>query len=169
MTKDDQLRHQFDNIMEQQQGILHRVARTYCRNEDDRQDLLQDMMIQIWKSLPRYNSKFAMTTWLYRIALNVAISFYRYHARQQSVNIPWKNSYDSDQEDTVVEKQEQLHQLEQFISSLNDFDKALMLLYLDEKSYAEISIIMGVSVSNVGTKLGRIREKLKQKFSTIKS
>jgi len=169
MISDKELSQKFHQIIEQHKGILFKVAKTYCRNDDDRQDLLQEMMIQVWKSLPKYNDTFAITTWLYRICLNVAISFYRKSATRQHLNIPLVEELTSIRDEESNEKQEQLSLLEKFISELNDFDKALMLLYLEDKSHSEISEIMGLSVSNVGTKLGRIKEKLKKKFSQFTS
>lgn len=169
MTNDKELSQKFHQIIEQHKGILLKVARTYCRNDEDRQDIMQEMMIQIWKSLHSYNNKFAVTTWLYRISLNVAISFYRKYARKQNSSIQLIEEHLPIQEEIHCEKQEQLSLLDQFISELNDLDKALMILYLEDKSHAEISDIMGLSLTNVGTKLGRIKEKLKKKFSRINS
>lgn len=169
MTSDKALSQQFHQIIEVNKGILFKVAGIYCRNDDDRQDLLQEMMIQVWKSLHRYNDNFAMTTWLYRICLNVAISFYRKNANRQKLNIPYIETLSSIPNEVSNEKQEQLNLLEKYISELNDIDKALILLYLEDKSYAEIAEIMGLSATNVGTKLGRIREKLKMRFSQINS
>lgn len=169
MINNKDLSQEFHQIVEQHKGILFKVARTYCRNVDDRQDLLQEMMIQIWKSLPRYNDTFAITTWLYRIALNVAISFYRKNAKRDNLNIPLIEQLSPIHDEVSNDKQEQLNLLNKFISELNDLDKALMLLYLDDKSHAEIAVIMGISVSNVGTKLGRLKDKLKKKFSQLYS
>jgi RNA polymerase sigma factor (sigma-70 family) len=169
MISDKELSQKFHQIIEQHKGILFKVAKTYCRNDDDRQDLLQEVMIQVWKSLPKYNDTFAITTWLYRICLNVAISFYRKSATRQNFNVPLVEELTSIREEESNQKQEQLSLLEKFISELDDLDKALMLLYLEDKSYAEMSEIMGLSVSNVGTKLGRIKEKLKKKFSQFNS
>lgn len=165
MISESKLNDTFHQIIEQHKGILFKIAKTYCQNEEDRQDLLQEMMIQIWKSLHKYNSTFAITTWLYRICLNVAISFYRKSATRKHLNIPLVEELTSINNEENNEKQEQLSLLERFISELNDLDKALILLYLEDKSYAEISEIMGLSVSNLGTKLGRIKEKLKNKYS----
>ncbi len=169
MRNDKELSQEFHQIIEQHKGILFKVAKTYCQNDEDRQDLLQEMMIQIWQSLHKYNDTFAITTWLYRISLNVAISFYRKNANKQNSNIPLIETFISIQDEVCNEKQEQLNLLEKFISELNDIDKALILLYLEDKSHAEISGIMGLSVTNVGTKLGRIKENLKKKFSQINS
>ena len=157
----------FEDVIEQHKGILFKVAKTYCRNDDDRQDLVQEMMIQIWRSLHRYNNQFAITTWLYRISLNVAISFYRKNSTKQNLRVPLIDEVLLIQNPKPFEREEQLELLDQFISELNDFDRALMLLYLEDKSHAEISEIIGISVTNVGTKLGRIKEKLKKKFSLI--
>ena len=164
MDSNQALSEQFHEIITQHKGIFLKIARTYCRNEEDKQDLVQEMMIQVWRGLPRYDSKYPVSTWLYRVVLNVAISFYR----KQRRSIPMAGPV---LEETLVLvdehpsiQQEQLKLLEQFIATLNDLDKALILLYLDDKSYAEIAQIMGISVSNVGTKLGRVREKLRAKF-----
>lgn len=169
MISDNELSKKFHQIIEQHKGILFKVAKTYCRNDDDRQDLLQEMMIQVWKSLPKYNDTFAVTTWLYRISLNVAISFYRKNVNRQFLNMPLIEEFTSIHDDVNNEKSEQLILLEKFITELNDLDKALLFLYLEDKSHAEISEIIGLSVTNVGTKLGRIKEKLKKKLSQINS
>lgn len=162
-------RQYFQEIINQHKGILYKVSNAYCINEDDRQDLIQEMMIQIWQSLHRHNKQFKISTWLYRICLNVAISFYRKNTKrsnkytalnEQTAQIPVE-------EKTVDERR--LNLLEQLITELKEIDKALMILYLEDKSHAEIAEILGISVSNVGTKIGRIREKLKAGFSQLKS
>ena len=101
--------------------------------------------------------------------MNVAISFYRKNAHRQKSSIQLNDEHLPIQDEINSEKQEYLSLLEKFISELNDLDKAIMLLYLEEKRHVEISEIMGVSVTNVGTKLGRIKDKLKKRFSQINS
>jgi RNA polymerase sigma factor, sigma-70 family len=159
----------FQEIIEQHKGILFKVAGAYCPNEDDRQDLIQEMMIQIWQSIHKYNHQFKISTWFYRISLNIAISFYRKNTirahkytvlNEQTVQIPNEDK---------AEDEQQLNLLEQFISELKEIDKALMILYLEDKSHAEIAEILGMSVSNVGTKIGRIKDKLKTRFSQLTS
>lgn len=169
MTNEKALNIRFHQVIEQHKGILYKVARTYCKHGDDRQDLIQEMMIQIWKSLPKYNADFAITTWLYRISLNVAISFYRKNSNNRINTFGLNDNHLDVQEELGNNREEQLNHLEQFIAELNDLDKALTLLYLEDKSHAEIGEILGLSVSNVGTKLGRIKEKLKNKFSLLNS
>lgn len=159
----------FHEVIEQHKGILFKVARGYCPHEEDRQDLIQEMMIQIWQSIHRYNDQYKMSTWLYRISLNTAISFYRKNSTREkrftvldekTAQIPTIDKSDNERH---------LNLLEQFISELKEIDKALMILYLEDKSHAEIAEILGMSVSNVGTKVGRIKEKLKTRFSQLKS
>ncbi len=169
MTDEKTVEHTFYDIIERHKGIIFKVARTYCQNELDREDVIQEMMIQIWKSLHQYNNKFAISTWLYRIALNVAISFYRKNAARQTSNISLNEHIAPTQEIETNEKEQQLHLLDLFISELNDLDKALMLLYLEDKSHAEIAEILGLSITNVATKIGRIKEKLKKKFQPFKT
>lgn len=155
----------FQELIEQHKGILFKVARTYCQNEEDRQDLVQEIMIQLWQSFHRYNTKFKISTWMYRISINVAISFYRKNLVRRGNNMPLNEQINEIQHDEKSEKEQQLNLLERFINELKEFDKALMLLYLEDKSHAEISDILGISVGNVGTKVGRIKDKLKQRFS----
>ena len=165
----DEHRHQFQGIIEQHKGILLKVAHTYCRNEEDRQDLIQEIMIQIWKSLHKYNDSYKITTWLYRISLNVAISFYRKNVIRNKSNIPLNEKVYHIKEADQSEKEQQIILLEQFINDLKEIDKALMLLYLEEKSHKEIAEILGITETNVATKVGRIKISLKQKFLNIKN
>lgn len=158
----------FQNILEQHKGILFKVARTYCRDEDDRQDLIQEIMIQIWQSLHKYNDKFQITTWLYRISLNVAISHYRKSKVRNDKFITLKEDFTQIEAADSGEKEQLLLQLERFVSELKEMDKALMLLYLENKNHNEISEILGITVSNVSTKVGRIKEKLKKRFTQNK-
>lgn len=158
----------FQETIEQYKGILLRIARVYCPSEEDRQDLIQEMMIQIWRSLHKYNDQFKMSTFLYRISLNVAISYYRRNKtrtdqqeilNEQTLQIPADDSSGNEQ---------QLKLLQQFIGELKEIDKALMLLYLEDKTYADIAEILGITISNVGTKVGRIKANLRTRFSQLK-
>lgn len=154
----------FQELIEQNKGILFKVARTYCQNEHDRKDLIQEMLIQIWKSFHKYNSAFKISTWLYRICINVAISYHRKSVIRLNRNIQLTEEVMQGKEDGKPEKELQLGMLNQFISELKELDKALILLYLEEKRHSEIAEILGISAGNVGTKIGRIKEKLKLRF-----
>ncbi|MBE9463714.1 RNA polymerase sigma factor [Dyadobacter subterraneus] len=164
MNEDWQRKH-FQEIMEQHRGIVFKVVRVYCHNEFDRQDLFQEIMIQVWQSLHRYDNQYKISTWLYRIALNVAISFYRRNAVRRAKHIQLNEEAAQIVVPGNTSQEQQLSQLEEFISELQEIDKALMLLYLEEKSHAEIAEIVGVSVSNVGTKISRIKDKLKHRLT----
>ncbi len=169
MTGTAEQQRLFKEIMEQHQGILFKVARTYCPDETDRQDLVQEIRIQVWQSLHRYDARFRISTWLYRIALNTAISHYRRHTAQASRSVAWQDHAAPPADEAQAEQEYNLVKLEQFIGELGAIDKALMLLYLEDKSHAEIAELLGLSVSNVGTKITRIRQKLKTRFAQLKS
>jgi RNA polymerase sigma-70 factor (ECF subfamily) len=164
-----ELQQFFQEIIEQHQGILFKVGRAYCPNEEDRQDLIQEMMIQIWQSIHKYNNQYKISTWLYRISLNVAISFYRKNSSRANKFSVLNEQLGEIPVEDKSENEQQLNLLEQFISELKEIDKALMILYLEDKSHTEIAEILGMSVSNVGTKIGRIKDKLKTRFFQLKS
>lgn len=159
----------FRQIIEQHKGILFKVARTYCPYEEDRQDLIQEMMVQIWQSINKYNDRYKLSTWLYRISLNVAISFYRKSSTRAKKQAELTEQMAEMLTEQTSEKEQHLNLLEQFISELKEIDKALMILYLDDKNHTEIAAIMGISVSNVGTKISRIKDKLRARFSQLNS
>lgn len=157
----------FLSFLQQHKGILYKIANGYCKNEEDRKDLVQEITYQLWLSFDKYNPEFQYSTWMYRIALNVAISFYRKGNQSilkteiiEEVHISISEISGND------EQEENLNQLHQFIQELKEMDKAIMLLYLDQKTHREIAEIMGISESNVGTKVNRIKGLLTQKFKT---
>lgn len=156
----------FLNVIESNKGILYKVANSYCRNNEDRKDLIQEIILQLWKSYDNYNEKFKYSTWMFRISLNVAISFYRKeNSRKRISNLLTTDIIDFSDIEISEEKETNLGILNQIISELNDLNKALMLLYLEEKSYKEISEIIGISETNVATKISRIKSKLKKEFA----
>lgn len=155
----------FDEIVKEHKGILFKVARTYCKEEAERQDLVQEILVQVWQSLHRYKQGYKLTTWLYRVALNVAISFYRKAAAREKQLSHIYNPGHPVNEPDYLEKEEKLALLEKFIEELNELDKALVLLYLEQKTYKEIAEILGITETNVATKLNRIKIALKQKFN----
>jgi len=161
--------HFFESTIEQHKGILFKVARAYCPDEEDRQDLIQEMMIQIWQSIHKYNDQYKISTWLYRISLNVAISFYRKSSTRAQKFAHLNEQIMETPVEIKSENERHLNLLEQFISELKEIDKALMILYLEDKSHTEIAAILGLSASNVGTKIGRIKNQLKTRFSQLKS
>lgn len=157
----------FEELISQNKGILFKVAKSYCHEEEDRQDLIQEMMVQVWLSLDKYNDQFKISTWLYRIALNVAISFYRKNRTRTAKSVLLNEKTSQMPEDDKTEDELNLNLLERFINKLNEIDKALIILYLEDKSHAEIAETLGMSVSNVGTKVGRIKDRLKERFAQL--
>lgn len=154
----------FEEIINRHRGILSKVAGLYCRNEDDRQDLVQEILVQLWRAFDGYDSTYKYSTWIYRISLNVAISFYRKSAAKKNQTVPLETEEISVSMPENDENEKRLSLLEKFIGELKELDKALMMLVLEEKSHKEIAEILGISVSNVSTKISRIKENLKQRF-----
>ena len=158
----------FTRVMEQHKGLLFKIAHSYAKVPDDRKDLIQEITIQLWKNFDKYNQAYRYSTWIYKIALNTSISFYRKENRRTGILNPISESlFDFSEEQVDSEKDQQVSMLYRFISELKDLDKALILLYLEEKSQKEMAEILGISETNVSTKISRIKEKLKQKFSTL--
>ncbi len=155
-------------VIETNKGIIYKVANLYCKDTEDRKDLVQEIVLKLWKSFDSYNEQFKHSTWIYRIALNAAISFYRKEKLRKEINSPFSESLFSlpDFEDHKQMEQSTLF-LNQFISELKELDKALMLLYLEEKSHKEMAEIIGLTETNIATKIGRIKTSLKQKFSQV--
>ena len=160
----------FLSVVQTNKGIIYKVVNSYCQNIEDRKDLVQEIIIQLWKSFDNYDDNFKHSTWMYRISLNVAISFYRKENRRKKISNPLIDGIiNFSDNDDFEDKETDLGILQQMISQLKDLDKALILLYLEEKSYKEISQIICISETNVATKINRIKNSLKQKFTQLKN
>ena len=158
----------FSNLIEEHKGILYKVANAYCQDETDRQDVIQEIIIQLWRSVDRYDQQYRMSTWIYRIALNVAISFYRRESRRKASVTPLTDTIlEVVDPDEPAPQRENIRLLHRWISQLPELDRALMILYLDEKSYQEMGEVLGITETNVATKISRIKQKLKKQFSTL--
>ena len=151
--------------------MVYKIAHSYCPSREDMEDLVQEIFLQAWKSFSSYDPEQKFSTWMYRISLNVAISHYRSKKRQgtllslEDYRSDLADPADGGQSDESAARLQQLHQL---IAGLPALDRALMLLYLDEKTHAEMSDILGISLTNVSTKISRIRMLLRQQLSPIK-
>lgn len=134
----------------------------YCTERADGEDLFQEIVLQLWRAWPGFNRQSRVSTWLYRISLNTAITGFR-RSRTRPVFSPLGIGNDNYAEPPPQRMDLQYApELQQAISRLNKFDKSLLLLYLEDKSYSEIAEILGLSVSNVGVKINRIKKKLKE-------
>jgi len=147
-------------------GIILKICRLYCPDQADREDLTQDIIYQLWRSAERYSKEYRFSTWMYRVALNTAISFYRADRRRTTLPLsPLHLTIEDTADPAGTEKPAGLQHC---IQGLKEFDRALILLYFEEKTYQEMAEIMGISETNVATRLSRIKEKIKKCMQIIK-
>jgi len=152
----------FLKIIAEHIGIIHKVCNVYCNNQEEKRDMMQEITFQLWKAFPSFREQSKFTTWMYRIALNTAITNIRKSKRHPLIEAL------TDQHQEVVDREdipsldEDINMLFKAIVKLNEIDKAIILLYLEKKSYAEIGEITGLSEKNVSVKLVRIKAKLKK-------
>ena len=159
MTKE--LEHKFVTDLEKNQNIVHKVCRIYTNNQDAHNDLFQEISIQLWKAYPKFRGEAKFSTWMYRVALNTAITLYRKSKRSiktQDFDSVLYKIQSSDYDDT---EEEQLKVMYKAIHQLSDIEKALMFLYLEDKNYKEISETMGITEVNARVKMNRVKNKLK--------
>ncbi len=145
----------FLEMIHQNEGIIYKVVSFYADAEHPIGDLYQEVVLNLWKSYPSFRGESKYSTWIYRIALNTCVSFYRRNKKNVtyvdiSVDMP-----------EIEDSSEEIQELYKLINCLGKIERALVLLYLDDKSYKEIAEITGLSVTNVATKLSRIKEKLR--------
>ncbi|MDF9797715.1 RNA polymerase sigma factor (sigma-70 family) [Catalinimonas alkaloidigena] len=157
----------FLRVLEQHKKIIFKVCNAYCYDPEDRKDLVQEVIVQLWRSFSKYDEQYKLSTWMYSIALNVAISFYRKESKISQRTFSLNDSFLLITETEDHADEENLKLLRQFINQLAPLNRALMILYLDEHSHEEIANILEISVSNVGTKINRIKQKLRKQFATL--
>ena len=153
----------FIKEVNENQGLIFKVASLYTNSVDDRNDLAQEIVYQLWKSFDSFNQQSALSTWMYRVAMNVAI----YHLKKDKKKIQTialEEQFFDFHEIENTEMEERWQMLKHHIDQLNLLDKGIVILFLENKSHEEIANIIGISISNVGTKLSRIKEKLKQQI-----
>jgi len=155
----------FIPVIREHQQLIYKICNSYCTVPEDRKDLQQEILMQLWNSFSRFDGRVKISTWIYRIALNTAISFYRKNRKHTTNKVTIDESIISFSDfGDVSEKDENIAFLYRFINELNEMDKALMLLYLDDNKYKDIAEILGISETNVATKIGRIKKILKERF-----
>jgi len=146
--------------MEEHKGILYKVCNSYCRNRDDREDLAQEIAVHLWRSFETFDGRCRFSTWMYRVALNVAISFYR-RERTRSRNLLSADQRLLEAAEAPADQTGALAALHDAIAQLEPLNKALVLLYLDGNSYREIAEVLGISETNVATKINRLKKEIK--------
>jgi RNA polymerase sigma factor (sigma-70 family) len=147
--------------MEEHKKILYKVCHSYCRNPGDRDDLAQEIIVQLWRSFRSFDQRVRFSTWMYRIALNVAISFYRRESVRTRHVVPGSEHL-LEAVDETANRSEEMQVLYQWIEGLDPLHKALVILYLDGNNYQEIADVLGISQTNVATKISRLKETLRQ-------
>ena len=154
-----ELEKDFLMMIEAQKRTIYKVCYIYANDHDDLNDLFQETVLNLWKSFPRYRGDSKLTTWVYRIAMNTCITFLRRsNARPQTVPMTANVAQLEADEDTTG----QLRELYRLINQLGKLERALILLWLEERSYEEIADILGITKTNVAVKLNRTKEKLKK-------
>jgi RNA polymerase sigma-70 factor (ECF subfamily) len=157
---------QFAELLERHRGIVFKVAATYCRNAADREDVAQEIVTQLWRAFPKYDPARAFSTWMYRIALNVAISFVRSNTLRERHTVALDETHDvEDASAATPEQDERTKALHTFIDRLDALNRALLLLYLDDRSYRDIAAILGITETNVATKIGRLKQRFAREMS----
>ncbi|SFM67397.1 RNA polymerase sigma-70 factor, ECF subfamily [Chitinophaga sp. YR627] len=148
---------QFLQLIDQHQQIIHKICWLYRDSPEDREDLFQEIVGQLWRSVPSFEGKSQFSSWLYRIAINTALTAFR--KKRPDVRYP---SVLPDIPAGMPDDNEQMERLRIAIRQLNDSDKAIIALYLEELTYQEIAAITGITENNVGVKINRIKNRLQQ-------
>jgi RNA polymerase sigma-70 factor (ECF subfamily) len=156
-----ELEHEFVSHLEKHQNIVHKICRMYTNDQESHNDLFQEITIQLWNAYPKFRGDSKFSTWMYRVALNTAITLYRKSKKQLRTQNYDEVSFKikADVYDDEVEKQLQL--MYKAVKELNDIDKALVFLYLEDQSYREISEMLGISEVNARVKMNRIKKTLR--------
>lgn len=149
----------FLTLLEGHKRILYKVANAYCRHDEDRRDLVQEMVAQLWRSFGSYDERQRFSTWMYRVAMNVAISLYRSESRRTVIALD-----DVEVDLTAADQMmsDDLRELHRRIAKLDPMSRALVLLYLDGHDHAAISEILGITTTNVATRMSRIKTRLQE-------
>ncbi len=161
----EQLRTRFQALVDENRRIVYKICSSYCPNRDDRDDLAQEIVTELWKSFATFDERSRFSTWLYRVALNVAISFSR-RERRRARHVVSGGENLLDVAESARGTPEDLFVLYQFIEDLDPLNKALVLLYLDGYAYREISDVLGITETNVATKISRLKSAIRTHFSS---
>lgn len=149
-------------IIKENQGIIHKVCNMYCDFDDDRNDLFQEIVAQLWKSFPTFRSESKVSTWMYRVALNTAITSFKKNKRRPDQGRLTYENFEIEDEKYDSETDENIKQLHHAVARLTGIEKSIVLLYLENKKYEEIAEITGITQNYVRVKMNRIKKKLKK-------
>ncbi len=155
------LEHQFVTELENNQNIVHKVCTLYTNDRDSHNDLFQEITIQLWKAYPKFRGDSKFSTWMYRVALNTAITLYRKSKKRVKTQDYESVIFKIKAEEYDETEEQQLNLMYRAVKQLGDVDKALVFLYLEDKDYREISETLGISEVNARVKMNRIKNKLR--------
>jgi len=158
---DKTLENSFVELLEKHQNIVHKVCRLYTNNQDAHNDLFQEITIQLWKAYPKFRGDAKFSTWMYRVGLNTAITLYRKSKRTINTQAFDTVQFKIKAEEYDDTEEQQLKVLYKAVHQLNDIEKALVFLYLEDKNYSEISETLGISEVNARVKMNRVKTKLR--------
>lgn len=156
-----ELEHKFVTELEDNQNIVHKVCSLYTNNRDAHNDLFQEITIQLWKAYPKFRGESKFSTWMYRVALNTAITLYRKSKKRVNTQDYESVIFKIKAEEYDETEEQQLKLMYRAIKQLGDIDKALVFLYLEDKDYSEISETLGITEVNARVKMNRIKNKLR--------
>ncbi|MBN1113311.1 MAG: sigma-70 family RNA polymerase sigma factor [Bacteroidales bacterium] len=157
---------EFITVIKANQNLIYKICYSYCSNSEDRKDLEQEILMQLWNSFGKFDGRVKVSTWIYKVALNTAISFFRNSSKTNKKVVHLDSSiFSITNNDDDEQLNENINTLKKLIDKLNEFDKAVILLYLGNNKYSEISEILGISETNVATKISRIKTVLKEQFA----
>ncbi|MDQ2656179.1 MAG: RNA polymerase sigma factor [Bacteroidota bacterium] len=155
----------FINLIDEHQGLIHKVCIMYESDRDQRNDLFQEIVLQLWKSFPTFRGESKITTWMYRIALNTAISGYRKRSRKVPTEDLHETHFNISEQSGGSEGEENVLRLQQAIRRLSEIERAMIMMALEEIPYEEIAETIGITQNNVRVRMNRIREKLRKLMS----
>lgn len=156
---------EFSKLIRKHQGLLYKVASIYTNTRQDQEDLFQEIVYQLWKYFDTFRNESKITTWMYRVGMNTAITYLKKSKKKNLNAIPISDAILAASEILDEVYEERLKQLYHHIQYLNSLEKGLMLLLLEGKSYKEMAEITGLSDSNIGTRISRIKKKLKNNMT----
>ena len=160
------MKDRFLKEINKHQGIIHKIVSVYTRDPEDKQDLFQEILLQLWKAYPGFQNRAAFSTWMYRVALNTALLSDRRKKIEKKAGEQMKRELDLHNDQDADER---LLHLYAAINQLHSLDKAITLLYLEQKSYEEIALFLSINKNTVGVRISRIKEKLKKLLDDGKS
>ncbi|HOX81565.1 MAG TPA: sigma-70 family RNA polymerase sigma factor [Chryseolinea sp.] len=160
------MKEEFIACISEHERIIFKVCKMYCRSLDDEQDLFQDILVQLWKSFPSFKKNSKVSTWMYRVALNTAITQLRTNQKKPIQQAIDKNVLQIPNA-TVDPKDENFDRMMMAIEKLSQVEKAIMVLYMEDHSYREMAEVMGITESNIGFKINQIKSKLKTTLNVL--